>query len=485
MKITELFISNWKSFPFTNSRDPIRFHDNLNIFIGPNSSGKTNTANALRLVCGYGPHPTWDPEMHKINSKDLITENYFNDINNPIEIKICTSGNQPDPIFINPSEIGSKFNYENQKEFFPIGETKVLYGLTTIKTDPIIFQKVWSELVVEAKEYFNIILPSDVPDPTSDLLFSDLFDKNGQIMYQAGSGIASTLYYMIELKIQSKIGVTCFLFEEPELHMHPLLLRNLTRYLIDLKDAQFFITTHSSLFIDEILRVGGYIFRFKKENENTKVTNVTSDKPKLRDLIFEELGSSPGDILLAKAVIWVEGPSDIIYIKHWLKIRGIKNESYSFMFYGGSLIKHISFDEIDTDQLITLCNLNPNSMIVIDRDRDSGDEKLKENAQKVLDNFTENQKFAWITGGREIENYINPDVLKVAVKKVHPNKNFEFKLGRYDQMINPRKFNKVEVAKEVVRIYEEGNMDDKFDSWDLNDMLTKLVEKIENAGNRR
>ncbi len=438
-------------------------------------------ANALRLACGYGPHPARDPEMDKTIAKDLITNDYFNDIEKPIEIKIRTTSNQPDPVFINPSEIGLKFSYKNQKEFFPIGETKVLYGLTTIKSYSAIFREAWNELIVEAKEYFNIMLPSDVPDPTSDQLFSDLFDENGQIFYQAGSGNAAVLYYMIELKVHSKIGVTCFLFEEPELHMYPYLLRNLTRYLIDLKDIQFFITTHSSLFIEEILRVGGYIFRLRKKNENTKVTNVTSDKPKLRDLIFEELGNSPGDILLAKAVIWVEGPSDVIYVKHWLRVKGITEDNYSFMFYSGSLIKHISFDEIDVDQLITLCSLNPNSIIIIDRDRDSEDEELKENAQRVLDNFRESKKLAWVTGGREIENYIHPDVFKDAVRNVHPETSFEFKFGQYDQMINPRKFDKVKVAKEVVKIYEDGNYE--YDLWDLNEMLNKLVTEIEAAGN--
>lgn len=486
MKIIELKISNWKSFTFTENPDPIIFNENLNIFIGPNSSGKTNLANALRLVCGYGPHPTRDPKMDQAIAKDLITENYFNNIEKPLEIKIRTSGDQPDPIFINPNEIGSKFNYKNQKEFFPIGDTKVLYDLTTIRSYPVVFREVWSELIVEAKEYFNIILPNDVPDPSSDHLFSDLFDSNEQIFYQAGSGNASVLYYMIELKVHSKNGVTCFLFEEPELHTHPYLLRNLTNYLIDQKDKQFFITTHSSLFVDKTLRVGGYIFQFKKENEYTKVTNVTSESSKLRDLIFEDLGNSPGDILLAKVVIWVEGPSDVIYIKYWLKTKGIDENSYSFMFYGGSLIKHVSFDDLDVEQLIVLSNLNPNSIIVIDRDRDSEGKKLKENAQRVVDNFSENKKFAWVTGGREIENYIHPDVLKKAVQNVHPEIDFKLKSGQFDKIINPinqnSKFDKVKVAKEVVRIYQNGSYENNL--WDLTEMLNKLVVEIEKAGNK-
>jgi len=133
-----------------------------------------------------------------------------------------------------------------------------------------------------------------------------------------------------------------------------------------------------------------------------------------------------------------------------------------------------------------LSNLNPNSIIVIDRDRDSEGKKLKENAQRVVDNFSENKKFAWVTGGREIENYIHPDVLKKAVQNVHPEIDFKFKSGQFDKMINPinqnSKFDKVKVAKEVVRIYQNGSYENNL--WDLTEMLNKLVVEIEKAGNK-
>ncbi|MBL4755979.1 MAG: AAA family ATPase, partial [Flavobacteriales bacterium] len=49
MKVKRAKISNWKSFPYSETPDWMEFKK-LNIFIGPNSHGKTNYVNALRYV---------------------------------------------------------------------------------------------------------------------------------------------------------------------------------------------------------------------------------------------------------------------------------------------------------------------------------------------------------------------------------------------------------------------------------------------------
>ncbi len=482
MKITELLISNWKSFPFNNSPDPIRFHDNLNIFIGPNSSGKTNLANALRMVCGYGPDYGGDEDLR---ANEEIRKTDFNQIinNEPIEIKVRTDEqNDLVSLRIEQKDVPYSFNYP-KLSFFPIGTERELHKLTSATDHKQEFNNIWDQLRTDVRNHFKFELSETKPQLSGEL-FSDLYDMNGQTLYEAGRGYASLVYFLIELSIHRQVGVKCFLFEEPEITMHPSLLRQLTIYLIEQKDIQFFITTHSSLFIDETLRSGGSIFQLhKNDNDQSVVTNIKSNKPKLRNLIYEQLGNSPGDILLAKSVIWVEGPSDVIYLKHWLRTKGLLENEYTFMFYGGSLVSHVSFENINVDYLIELCDLNPNSMIIIDRDRDNGTEKLKSNTQKAYDNFQENNKLAWITGGREIENYIHPEVLQKAVKKIHPDTEFIFKTGQFETMVKPKnktnKFSKTEVAKEVARIYETDLYE--YDLWDLDQMLTRLVTEIKKS----
>ena len=490
MKVIELHISNWKSFPYNDNPKPIIFNKKINIFIGPNSSGKTNLANALRLACGYRPHSVRDPKQDE-NEKNRIPKGYFKNSNKPIEISIKESENNSlHTILIQPSQIGTKLSYQNilKESFFPIGATKALYGLTTVKSYTDIFHNIWNKLRDEAVKYFGIDdLPEEVP--SSDHLFSDLLDKNGQVLYNAGSGIASVLYYMIELKIHVELGVTCFLFEEPELHMHSSLLRQWIKYLMDQsKKLQFFITTHSSLLIDETLRSGGYIFQIVKDHGFTKVSNITEDNAKLRDVVYKQLGNIPNDLLLANAIIWVEGPSDIIYLRHWLKVKApelIEYKDYSFMFYGGSLVHHISFENIDIEKLIELCIINTNSIIIIDSDRSDEEEELGTNKRRVEENFEGRGKFTWITGGREIENYIHPDILKEAVKKVHPKTTFEFGSKQFDRMVEPvKKLDKVRTAEEVIKIYESKAKKFDYNLWGLDSKLEKLKKEIKEAGNK-
>ncbi|MEZ4770015.1 MAG: hypothetical protein R2844_16480, partial [Caldilineales bacterium] len=69
------------------------------------------------------------------------------------------------------------------------------------------------------------------------------------------------------------------------------------------------------------------------------------------------------DILQANCIIWVEGPSDRIYLKHWLRTiapeldEGIQ---FSIMFYGGRLLSHLSADDAEIDEFISLRKINQN-----------------------------------------------------------------------------------------------------------------------------
>jgi hypothetical protein len=104
-----------------------------------------------------------------------------------------------------------------------------------------------------------------------------------------------------------------FFIDEAELHLHPTAQRNLKKVLLDLssKGDQVFINTHSSvLVVDE--HDDQKIFKVEKIEKETLISPLKKlDKP---NVIYELLGGSPGDLLLPKNFLIVEGKSEIEFL---------------------------------------------------------------------------------------------------------------------------------------------------------------------------
>lgn len=306
---------------------------------------------------------------------------------------------------------------------------------------------------------------------------------------QMGSGLKTVLMVLANLHLfpaisKKPLSELLFGFEELENNLHPAIQRRLFRYLRGKavkEGCHFFITTHSSVVID--------LF---SEDDQAQLIHVTHDGESATASVVEtstqgrnvldDLDVRASDLLQTNAVVWVEGPSDRLYFNKWIELWSegelIEGIHYQCLLFGGSLNAHLSFDSPElVDEMIATLKINRHAIVLMDSDKRNEEDKLKKHTQRISDEVSEVGGYAWVTAGREVENYIPA----TAFQKLFNNNSllgpkslndvFDY-VKRHDGKKKPRK---VALARKVI---PHITRDSIAGHLDLGKRLTAVTQKI-------
>ncbi|MED2970171.1 AAA family ATPase [Bacillus subtilis] len=153
-------------------------------------------------------------------------------------------------------------------------------------------------------------------------LFSEV---NGKGLKVGGDGRNNQIFLSLWAQANSKsidsptTRVTLYCIEEPEIHLHPQQQRKLAEYLINNLDSQVIITSHSPQIACEFKP--NSIVRLYNNTPDTKAANngCSTRFAEVVDDFAYRLNIIPAEAYFAKAVLLVEGPSELLFYKSLAK----------------------------------------------------------------------------------------------------------------------------------------------------------------------
>lgn len=281
-----------------------------------------------------------------------------------------------------------------------------LYALK--KKDPENFKEFKIKLleIFEEIEDLDVIHNEDIGQ--FQLVIKEKLRRNGELeevtydINNVGQGM-QTLVIMLSTVLLLKPSIV--LMDEPEVHMHPSLIKQFVEYIKKLTpEIQFIITTHSVVLINEVGL--DKVFSLKNDvNKKGIIVTKVDDKNSLLETI-SQLGYNVDTLtytLKPKVYVFAEGPSDkdilLAFAKKNDVTKSINSNNVAFIEMGGkgnryklvNLINKLQQDFMDTPFLMLL-----------DRDETS-EEEIEKLRQKYFADKPERLQYL---SKRQIENYL-------------------------------------------------------------------------------
>lgn len=272
-------------------------------------------------------------------------------------------------------------------------------------------------LEISAGFEFNVYIwekdPTTQPPQTNVEL---KFRKKGGSWIQAndcGLGLQELLI-ILYFALASEHEVV--LIEEPENHLHPEIQRRLIAFLREKTGKQFFLSTHSSVFLNT--QFADRVFTCRM-TDSVHVENATS-----RAVLLTELGYSIADNLVSDLVVLCEGPKDKPVLEEFFQKMGLLDRSNIKVWpLGGDIMDQLDLSVFqESHKLIALIDNDPGSATIRKR--------FLKKCEELKIPVTHLKRYS-------LENYFSLPVIESVVKNpipsgvtaLDPNKRVSDQLG--------------------------------------------------------
>lgn len=208
-----------------------------------------------------------------------------------------------------------------------------------------------------------------------------------------------------------------FFVDEPEVHLHPGLQRAFMRAVTESPghSRQVFVATHSNHLLDLAMSSEDEhvaLFRVEKSTTTTEGAPHFDVRrvPARHAPLLNDLGVRPSSVFLANCTIWVEGSTDRLHLRNYLKCHWAAHKParalhedlhYSFVTYGGASIAGWAFIDEDGTDASRVC---ARALVIADGDGGRTQARLARLREALQDHLVE-------LPVREIENLVSAPVL--------------------------------------------------------------------------
>lgn len=329
-------------------------------------------------------------------------------------------------------------------------------------------------------------------------IFLEEENKGSIQLSNSGSGLKTVILVLAEVLLipaieNRELNNYVLAFEEVENNLHPGLQRRLLSYIRKVameSNCCFVLTTHSNVIID--------LFSKDPEAQIIHVTHngeyATAKRVKTyveSRGILDDLDVRASDLLQANGVVWLEGPSDRLYFNRWIELwtNGELKEGthYQCVFYGGRLLAHLSARHEDEQQeTIDILNVNKNAFLMIDSDKDTELDSFNTTKQRMVTEIETIGGKAWVTAGREVENYIPAASLATFCGLASASQTGKF--SKFDEHLDRLKSgvgkkylnNKVLFAEKIIPTLTRENLENILDIKEKIEMAVSEIKRWNN-----